>query len=526
MANRRDFMALGAAGLTSLALPRGARAAGSAIEEVPVGVLVDRMRTGALSSRALTQACLDRIEALDRRGPGLRSVLETNPDALRTAGELDGERMAGRVRGPLHGVPVLLKDNIDTADRMESTAGSLALIGARRTKDAHLVKRLRDAGAVIIGKANLSEWANMRSTRASSGWSARGGQCLNPHALDRSPCGSSSGSAVAVAASLVPLAVGSETDGSIVCPASTTGIVGVKPTLGLVSRAGMIPLAHSQDTAGPMARSVRDAALLLGVLAGSDPDDAATAEAGRHVADYVAALEGASLRGARIGVARKMADLHPQVVARFDAALEAMKKAGAVIVDPADVPHAGEYDASELEVLLYELKADMNAYLSALPSSPVRSLADLIAFNETNKAQEMPWFGQELFLMAEEKGPLTTPAYREALEKNLRLSRQEGIDAVMDAERLDALVAPTGGPAWLIDLVNGDHYTGGSSTPAAVAGYPSITVPMGDVRGLPVGITFFGKAWTESRLLKLAHAYEQETKMRKAPKYVKTGSGA
>jgi amidase len=302
--------------------------------------------------------------------------------------------------------------------------------------------------------------------------------------------------------------------------------VGVKPTLGLVSRAGMIPLAHSQDTAGPMARSVRDAALLLGVLAGSDPDDAATAEAGRHVADYVAALEGASLRGARIGVARKMADLHPQVVARFDAALEAMKKAGAVIVDPADVPHAGEYDASELEVLLYELKADMNAYLSALPSSPVRSLADLIAFNETNKAQEMPWFGQELFLMAEEKGPLTTPAYREALEKNLRLSRQEGIDAVMDAERLDALVAPTGGPAWLIDLVNGDHYTGGSSTPAAVAGYPSITVPMGDVRGLPVGITFFGKAWTESRLLKLAHAYEQETKMRKAPKYVKTGSGA
>jgi amidase len=521
MTTRRDVLALGATGLAGLALPRAGRAEAlrSPVEEVSAVALQEAMVAGRSTSVQLTKECLARIDALDRRGPGLRSVLETNPEALQIAGALDAERKAGKVRGPLHGLPVLLKDNVDTADRMESTAGSLALLGARRAKDAHLVKRLRDGGAVVLGKANLSEWANMRSTRSASGWSARGGQCLNPYALDRSPCGSSSGSAVAVAASLVPLAVGSETDGSIVCPASTTGIVGLKPTLGLVSRAGMIPLAHSQDTAGPMARSVRDVALLLGVMAGPDPDDPATAEAGAHLADYVSGLAGATLKGARIGVARKMAQLHPEVVARFDAALDAMRSAGAVVVDPADVPHAGEYDASELEVLLYELKADMNAYLAALPSSPARSLADLIAFNEKHAAEEMPFFRQELFLMAQEKGPLTTPAYLEALQKNRRLSREEGIDAVLRAERLDAIVAPTGGPAWMIDHLNGDHFTGGSSTPAAVAGYPAISVPMGLVRGLPVGISVFGAAWSDQRLLQLAHAFEQAAGLRQPPRF-------
>jgi len=521
--DRRTFLGQATALSAALALGRDAKA-GSEIdlEEATLADLQQKLASGALTARALTEACLARIDALDRRGPELRSVIEVNPEALALAEALDAERRVRGARGPLHGIPILLKDNIDTADRMTTTAGSLALAGSTPLRDAFVAERLRAAGAILLGKANLSEWANFRSTHASSGWSARGGQCRNPYALDRNPCGSSSGSAVAVAASLCLLAVGTETDGSIVCPSSTNGIVGIKPTLGLVSRAGIVPIAHSQDTAGPMARSVRDAAVLLAALAGPDPRDPASVDAGRHaLADYTRLLDPEGLRGARLGVWRASAEVDPRVKRLFEEALAEIKRRGAVLVDPVASKALQRIDEAELEVLLFEFKTDVEAYLRSLgPSATVRSLADLIAFNEAHRDQEMPWFGQELFERAQAKGPLTSPVYRKALATCRRLARRDGLDALLAQHHLDAVVAPTGGPAWLTDPVSGDHDTGISfSTPAAVAGYPHVTVPMGLVCGLPVGLSFVGPAWSEPLLLRLAYAFEQATRARRAPRY-------
>jgi len=476
------------------------------LEEATVAQLQDAMRTGARTSRSICAAYLARIAELD---PQLHAVLETNPDALTVADRLDTERKANRVRGPLHGIPVLVKDNVATVDRMMTTAGSFALAGVTPPRDAPLVARLRAAGAVILGKTNLSEWANIRSTQSSSGWSARGGQCANPYALDRNPCGSSSGTGAAIAASFAAVGIGTETDGSIVCPSSACSLVGVKPTLGLIDGAGIIPIAHSQDTAGPMARTVADAAVLLGALTGRD---------------YSASLDpaGGGLRGARIGVARKkFFGYSPEADGLVETAIDVLRRQGAVIVDPADIPHAGEYDDSELTVLLYELKADLAAYLAAwAPGAKVKTLADVIAFNEANKATEMPYFGQELFLQAQAKGPLTDQVYLDALAKDQRLSRTEGLDVVFARDSLDAIVAPTGSPPWPTDLVNGDHFLGASSTPAAVAGYPSVAVPVGYSFGLPVGMSFIGKANSEAKLLTLAYAYEQAAKPRKAPRFL------
>lgn len=492
------------------------------LEEATATQLQDWMTSGRYTARQLAEWYLHRIEAIDRSGPALRSVIEVNPDALAIADALDAERRATGPRGPLHGVPILIKDNIDTADRMQTTAGSLALEGSRPATDAFVVGRLRAAGAVILGKTNLSEWANFRSVHSSSGWSARGGQVKNPYALDRNPCGSSSGAGAAIAANLAAIGVGTETDGSIVCPSGANGLVGIKPTVGLVSRSGIIPISHTQDTAGPMARTVADAALLLGAMAGVDPLDRATAGTAAYARrDYTTTLDAAALKGARIGVARKQyfgySDATDRVV---NQAIADMKAQGAVIVDPADIATASKMDACEIEILLYEFKANLNAYLGARgPSSPVRTLAQLIAFNERETAREMPYFGQELFIRAQTKGPLTTPAYRAAAATCRALARTQGIDQVMRRHRLDAIVAPTGSPAWTTDLVNGDHFTGASSTPAAVAGYPSITVPAGQVFGLPVGVSFIGGAWSEPRLIALAYAYEQATKHRRPPAF-------
>lgn len=484
------------------------------VDETTVADLRAAMAAGELTSRSLTETYLARIDAVD---PTLRSILETNPDALEMAGAMDAERRSGEVRGSLHGIPVLVKDNIDTADRMKTTAGSFALGEVRPARDAFLVGRLRDAGAVILGKANLSEWANFRSTRSSSGWSARGGQCRNPYAIDRNPCGSSSGSGVAVSANLCAVAVGTETDGSIVCPSSVNGIVGIKPTVGLVSRSGVVPVSHSQDTPGPMARTVADAAALLSALSGADERDPATAEA-RFEPDHAAFLDPDGLRGVRIGVARNLAGFNDRVDRLFEDALAAMRDLGAEIVDPADIPHADELEDPELEVFLYEFKTDLEAYLEGLgPSQPYRTLADLIAFNTEHADDEMPFFGQELFERAVEKGPLTEPAYVEALATCRRLSGGEGIDAVMDEHRLDTLVAPSNAPAWRTDYANGDHYVGGNSTPAAVAGYPNVTVPMGFAFDLPIGISFMGRAWSERTLIRLASAFERATRHRRPP---------
>jgi amidase len=490
-------------------------------EELTVRDAQAAMASGRLSARRLTEMYLERIERIDRRGPALNSVIETNPDAVSIAEALDRERKAGRVRGPLHGVPVLIKDNIATADRMETTAGSLALVGARPASDAFIVKHLRDAGAVLIGKTNLSEWANFRSTHSSSGWSGRGGQTHNPYALDRNPCGSSSGTGAAVSANLALIGIGTETDGSIVCPSGTCGIVGIKPTLGLVSRSGIIPIAHSQDTAGPMARTVADAAVLLKTLIALDPTDPVPWKGLRPswTQDFTKSLDPAGLRGARIGVARKFFGFNDQVDKLMADAIDLMKREGAVIVDPADLPTHGKFDAPEFEVLLFEFKADLNKYLAGLtPGDHPRTLKALIEFNEKNREREMPYFGQELFTKAEAKGPLTDPAYRKALSSSKLLSQAQGIDALMIKNRLDAIIAPTGGPAWTTDLVNGDHFTGGSSTPAAVAGYPNVQVPAGYVYGLPVGISFFGRAFTEGILIRLAYAYEQASKHRQPPR--------
>ncbi|PYR94524.1 MAG: amidase [Acidobacteria bacterium] len=492
------------------------------LEEASVAQLQEWMTSGRYTARQITDLYLKRIEEIDRRGPELRAVIEINPDATSIADGLDAERLAKGPRGPLHGIPVLIKDNIDTADRMQTTAGSLALEGEPALVDAFLVQRLRAAGVVVIGKTNLSEWANFRSTHSSSGWSGRGGQVKNPYALDRNPCGSSSGTGAAIAANLAAVGVGTETDGSIVCPSAAIGLVGIKPTLGLVSRTGIVPIAHSQDTAGSMARSVADAAALLTAMTGVDPADPDSVRSRGHIArDYTSSLDAGALKGARVGVARKQYFGYSAATDELmDRAIADLKAQGATIVDPADIPTASKLDACENEVLLYEFKADVKKYLAARGRSVrVHSLEELIAFNEREKTREMPYFGQELFIQAQKKGPLTSPAYRAALTKCRALARQQGIDLVMGRHTLDALIAPTGSPAWTTDLVNGDHFLGASSTPGAVAGYPSITVPAGDVRGLPVGISFIGRAWSEPRLIALAYAYEQATKHRRVPQF-------
>jgi amidase len=477
------------------------------------------MTSGATTSRKLVEQFLARIDAIDAHGPAINSVIEVNPDALKIADELDAERARKGARGPMHGIPVLLKDNIDTADRMLTTAGSLALVGSRPAQDAFLVTQLRAAGVVILGKTNLSEWANFRSTRSTSGWSGRGGLTRNPYALDRNTCGSSSGSGAAVAADLAPVAVGTETDGSIVCPSSINGLVGIKPTVGLVSRTGVIPISASQDTAGPMARSVADAVALLDALVGADPKDAATMVKSRPAeTGYRQFLKADGLRGARIGVARNLAGFDDRVDKLFDQAVEALRAQGAVIVDKVEVKVGKPLDDAELTVLHYEFKDGLNKYLATRTGVP-STLADLIAFNEKESAREMPHFGQEIFITSQAKGPLTEREYRGAAAKARRLAGAMGIDAALKKDRLDAILAPTTGPAWTTDLVNGDRYTGGAaSQSAAMAGYPHVTVPMGFVQGLPVGVSFIGTAWSEPALIRFAYSYEQATKLRRPPK--------
>jgi amidase len=497
-----------------------------ALEELTIGDLQGRMQSGQDTSQSLVQQYLAHIDAIDQRGPAINSVIELNPDALSIARLRDDERKGGKTRGPLHGIPVLIKDNIDTADRMHTTAGSLALATHIAAKDSWVAERLRAAGAVIIGKTNLSEWANFRSTHSSSGWSGRGGQTRNPYALDRSPSGSSSGSGAAAAANCCAVAIGTETDGSVTSPSAASALVGIKPTVGLIGRSGIVPIAHSQDTAGPMARTVRDAAILLGALAGVDPRDSATrASAGHSQDDYTRSLDRDGLRGARIGVARKRyTGYSPETDKIFTSALDLMRQHGATVVDPADIDTAGKTEESEFELLLYEFKADLNAYLAGVePTVGIRSLADVMAFNTRNAARELRYFGQEIMEQAEKKGPLTEKKYLDDLANNRRLMGAQGIDATISKHKLDAIVAPTQGPAWLIDLVNGDAGGGGSFTaPAAVAGYPHVTVPMGQVRGLPVGISFVGRAWSEATLLKLAFAFEQAAPARKKPTFADT----
>ena len=494
------------------------------LEETTIAALQEAMVSGRYTARSIAERYLARMDAIDKSGPAINSVIERNPDAMKIAEERDAERKAGRVRGPLHGIPVLIKDNIDTADRMRTSAGSLALAESFAPRDAFIAARLREAGAVILGKTNLSEWANFRSTHSTSGWSGRGGQTKNPYVLDRNPCGSSSGTGASISANLAAVGVGTETDGSIVCPSSANGLVGIKPTLGLVSRSGIIPIAQSQDTAGPMARTVTDAAALLAVLSGVDAHDPATADArGKTATSYANVLNPAALKGVRIGVTRNAFGFNDAVDRIMAEALAAMKSAGATIIDPANIVTEGKYGDAESDVLNFEFKAGLNDYLAALgASAPHKTLADLIAFNEQNKDREMPWFGQEQFITAQKKGPLTSPAYKAARAKCLRMSRTEGIDATLAKHRLTAIVAPTGGPAWPIDLLNGDHFTGGSSSAAAVSGYPSITVPAGFIHGLPVGMSFIGAQWSDGTLIGLAYAFEQATKVRRHPRFEPT----
>lgn len=538
--NRRAFLkttAAGGAGLTAnLACAPPASEAPSdsgaqaeippfEFDEVTADDLQRLMESGEHTARSITEAYLGRLEALDRQGPELRSMIEINPDALEIADELDAERQAGGVRGPLHGIPVALKDNLDTHDRMTTTAGSLALEGSIPPQDSFVAERLRAAGAILLGKLNMSEWAYFRGERATSGWSARGGQCRNPYALDRNPCGSSSGSGTAASANLCALTVGTETGGSIMCPSSSNGIVGIKPTVGLWSRSGIIPISHSQDTAGPMTRTVRDAAILLGGAVGVDPrDEATSASEGHFHTDYAQFCDLAGLEGARIGVARSFTGFDPRVTALFDDAIQAMADAGAVIVDPANLPEAAWNDELPLLLLEYEFKADLNAYLATLgPDAPVRTLAEIIEFNEANAELEMPHFGQERMIASEARGPLTDEAYLNAKRTIQRANREDGIDALMDEHQLDAIVAPTRDLPWVTDHIKGDRLDGGSSAgPAAIAGYPDISVPMGFVSGLPAGVSFFGRAWSEPVLIRIAYAYEQATRQRRAPTFART----
>jgi amidase len=496
------------------------------LEETTVAELQRGLDSGRFTAAALVRHYLKRIEQVDRNGPRLKAVIELNPDALAIAGTLDKERRAKAPRGPLHGIPVLIKDNIDTHDRMTTTAGSLALAGSIAPRDAFLVERLRVAGAVVLGKTNLSEWANFRGSRSISGWSGRGGLTRNPYAIDRSSSGSSSGSAAAVSASLCAVAIGTETDGSIVSPSSYCGVVGLKPTVGLVSRSGIIPIAASQDTAGPIARNVADAAALLGVLTGVDSRDAATeTSAGKTQRDYTQFLDATAMRGARIGVARNFFGWHPRVDRVMEAALDTMRQAGAVLVDPASLPSRQGLGDAEHLVMLYEFKAGLNAYFASLGSdAPVKSLKELIEFNERNRDRELPFFGQETLAEAETKGPLTDQAYLDARTQCLKWAREDGIDAAMDKHELDTIIAPTTGPAHTLDLIVGDRGLGGSSSYAAVAGYPALTVPAGYIFGLPMGISFFGRAWSEPKLLAISYAFEQATRARRAPQFLTTAA--
>ena len=495
-------------------------------EEATIPELKAAMMRGQTTSQELVRTYLRRIERIDRRGPNLHAVAEVNPGALAIARRLDEERRARGPRGPLHGIPVVLKDNIATTDGLETTAGSLALMGSRPRQEAFVVRRLREAGAVILGKANLSEWANFRSSGSSSGWSARGGQVRNPYVLDRSPCGSSSGSAVAVAANLAAAALGTETDGSILCPSSVNGVVGIKTTLGLVSRSGVVPIAHSQDTVGPIARTVADAAILLGAIVGEDKSDPSTRSSrGRYRRDYTKFLDRRGLRGARIGIPREVYwGYSDKADAIAEAAVRRMRRLGAKIIDPANIPTAKQMATSESEmtVLLFEFKADLGRYLSGLARSKVRSLRNVIGFNERHAARELKYFGQDLFVKAQKTTGLKDRKYQRALREDFRLSRKKGIDYVMNKHKLDALVTPTTSPAWAMDLVDGDHGLGGSSTPTALAGYPAITVPAGYAFGLPVGITFMGRAFSEPTLIRLAFAFEQATRHRVPPRFKPT----
>ena len=494
------------------------------LEEATVADLQHGLAAGRFTAASLVRQYLKRIEEVDRNGPRLKAVIELNPDAQAIAEALDKERHDKGPRGPLHGIPVLIKDNIDTRDRMTTTAGSLALAGSIAPRDAFIVERLRAAGAVVLGKTNLSEWANFRGSRSISGWSGRGGLTRNPYAIDRSPSGSSSGSAAGVSAGLCAVAIGTETDGSIVSPASYCGVVGLKPTIGLISRSGIIPIAASQDTAGPITRTVADAAALLGILTGVDSRDAATeASSGKAKSDYTQFLDVTALRGARIGVARNFFGWHPRVDRVMDAALDTMRQAGAELVDPASLPSRQGLGDAEHQVMVYEFRAGLNAYFASLGTvAPVKSLKELIEFNERNRDRELPFFGQETLTEAEAKGPLTEPAYLDARTRCLKWAREDGIDAVMDKHQLDALIAPTTGPAHTLDLIAGDRGLGGSSSYAAVAGYPAITVPAGNIFGLPMGISFFGRAWSEPRLLAISYSFEQATRARRTPQFLST----
>ncbi|HXH95140.1 MAG TPA: amidase [Thermoanaerobaculia bacterium] len=533
--NRRHFLELAALGsAVALAKPLSAVAqAASApvsvkpeLEEITISELQDGMKSGRWTARSIAEGYLARIDALDKRGPAINAIIEINPDALSIADAMDAERKAGHVRGPLHGVPVVIKDNIDTADKMKTSAGSLALAENVAARDAFVVSRLREAGAIILAKTNLSEWANFRSTHSTSGWSGRGGLTLNPYVLNRNACGSSSGTGSAIAANLAAIGVGTETDGSVVCPSSASGLVGIKPTLGLISRAGIIPIAHSQDTSGPMARTVRDAAILLGILTGADERDPITVSSRtKGHSDYTRFLDAEGLKGARIGVARQYFGFNDATDKLMKDAIALIQSLGATIVDPANIATNGKFDATENDVLQFEFKDGINQYLANAPSSvKSRTLADLIKFNEEHRAEEMPYFGQEIFEQSEKRGPLTEKKYLDALAKNHRMSRTEGIDATIAKHKLDAIIAPTGGPVWTTDLVNGDHFTGGYSTASAVAGYPHITVPAGLAFGLPVGLSFFGGAWSEPSLIKYAYAFEQAAKARQRPKFLSATS--
>jgi amidase len=529
---RSSLITAAAAACPAIEVAHPARAENLAADAPPASfeldeITIDRLQAAFASdqesSRSITEKYLARIQQVDKAGPAINAIIELNPDALQIAEALDRERKAKGARGPLHGVPILIKDNIDTGDRMSTTAGSLALLGSCPSQDAFVAAQLRKAGAVILGKTNLSEWANIRSSHSTSGWSGRGGLTRNPYALDRNPCGSSSGTGAAVSANLCVAGVGTETDGSVVCPASANGLVGLKPTVGLVSRAGIVPISHTQDTAGPMARTVRDVALLLNAMVGADSEDSATANSqGKRLPDYSKTLDPAGLKGARLGIVRKYFGFSETVDQLMDSLISEMKLAGAEIVDPADIPTIGKFDESESTVFYYELKADLAAYLARRGNTAVKNLKDVIEFNERNRQREMPYFGQDFFIKSQQKGPLGSKEYLDALALNRQLARVEGIDFVMDKFKLDALVAPTGGPAWLTDLINGDHAPGGSSSAAAVAGYPNINVPAGSVWGLPVGVSFFGRAWSEPVLLKIAYAFEQVARARQKPRFLPT----